>query len=67
MKQLSLIQQCVMEAIRLHAPGMIIRKTTKPLRVKNYLIPANQDVCISPFLTGQNTQIFTNPGLFLSF
>lgn len=64
LKQLVFLKQCVMEAIRLHSPGMIIRKVVKDFNYKGSVIQAGNDLCISPFLTHHNSSIYSDPYKF---
>uniref|UniRef100_A0A8C3ICL6 Lanosterol 14-alpha demethylase n=1 Tax=Chrysemys picta bellii TaxID=8478 RepID=A0A8C3ICL6_CHRPI len=62
LKKLSSIKQCVLEALRLTAPGSIIRKAMKPL--KNFVIPPGDLLMASPYWLHRNPKYFPEPEIF---
>ncbi|CAB1340220.1 unnamed protein product [Coregonus sp. 'balchen'] len=39
LQQMPYVKWCILEAIRLRAPGAITRRVVRPLRIQNYIIP----------------------------
>ncbi|XP_048203619.1 24-hydroxycholesterol 7-alpha-hydroxylase [Perognathus longimembris pacificus] len=64
LKKLPLIKWCVLEAIRLRAPGVIARKVVKPVKIMNFTIPAGDLLVVSPFWLHRNPKHFPEPELF---
>uniref|UniRef100_A0A8C4Y2T8 Lanosterol 14-alpha demethylase n=1 Tax=Gopherus evgoodei TaxID=1825980 RepID=A0A8C4Y2T8_9SAUR len=62
LKKLPLIKQCILEALRLAAPGSIIRKALKPL--KNFVIPPGDFLMASPYWLHRNPKYFPEPEIF---
>nr|XP_006625743.1 PREDICTED: 24-hydroxycholesterol 7-alpha-hydroxylase isoform X1 [Lepisosteus oculatus] len=61
LKQLPFLKQCVLEAIRLRAPGAITRMVVRPLQIQNYTIPAGDMLMLSPFWAHRNPEFFPEP------
>uniref|UniRef100_A0A8C6RU47 24-hydroxycholesterol 7-alpha-hydroxylase n=1 Tax=Nannospalax galili TaxID=1026970 RepID=A0A8C6RU47_NANGA len=64
LKQLLLIKWCILEAIRLRAPGVITRKVVKPVTILNYTVPSGDLLMLSPFWLHRNPKYFSEPELF---
>lgn len=64
LKKLYLIKWCVLEAIRLRAPGVITRKVMKPIKILNYIVPAGDLLMLSPFWMHRNPKYFPEPEMF---
>jgi len=64
LKSMPLLQHSVLEAIRLHSPGMVVRKVMTSLSVDETIIAAGDQLCISPFLVHHNPQLYTDPSMF---
>ncbi|XP_027953262.1 24-hydroxycholesterol 7-alpha-hydroxylase isoform X4 [Eumetopias jubatus] len=64
LKKLPLIKWCILEAIRLRAPGIITRKVMKPVKILNYTIPSGDLLMLSPFWLHRNPKYFPEPELF---
>lgn len=64
LKKLPLIQWCVLETIRLRAPGVIARKVLKPVKILNYTVPPGDLLMLSPFWLHRNPKYFPEPELF---
>lgn len=64
LKQLLLIKWCILEAIRLRAPGIITRKVVKPVKILNYTVPSGDLLNLSPFWLHRNPKYFSEPELF---
>ncbi|XP_023575034.1 24-hydroxycholesterol 7-alpha-hydroxylase isoform X2 [Octodon degus] len=64
LKKLSLIKWCILEAIRLRAPGVITRKVVKPVKILNYTVPSGDLLMLSPFWLHRNPQYFPDPESF---
>ncbi|XP_007934362.1 24-hydroxycholesterol 7-alpha-hydroxylase [Orycteropus afer afer] len=64
LKKLLLIKWCVLEAIRLRAPGVITRKVVKPVKILNYTVPSGDLLMLSPFWLHRNPKYFPEPESF---
>ncbi|XP_006120739.3 24-hydroxycholesterol 7-alpha-hydroxylase-like [Pelodiscus sinensis] len=64
LQKLVSIKRCVLEALRLMAPGAIIRKAMKPLKVKNFIVPAGDLLMASPYWLHRNPKYFPEPEIF---
>ncbi|KAK2507552.1 hypothetical protein MC885_001657 [Smutsia gigantea] len=64
LKKLPLIQWCILETIRLRAPGVIARKVLKPVKILNYTVPSGDLLMLSPFWLHRNPKYFPEPELF---
>ncbi|XP_045657698.1 24-hydroxycholesterol 7-alpha-hydroxylase isoform X3 [Ursus americanus] len=64
LKKLPLIKWCILEAIRLRAPGVITRKVLKPVKILNYTVPSGDLLMLSPFWLHRNPKYFPEPELF---
>ena len=63
-KSMVLIEQCILEAIRLRSPGMIARKLTQPLHAHGFTIPSGDLLMLSPYWTHLDESVFQNSQLF---
>ncbi|XP_037698752.1 24-hydroxycholesterol 7-alpha-hydroxylase isoform X2 [Choloepus didactylus] len=64
LKKLFLIKWCILETIRLRAPGVISRKVVKPVTILNYTVPSGDFLMLSPFWLHRNPKHFPEPELF---
>ncbi|XP_003789291.1 24-hydroxycholesterol 7-alpha-hydroxylase isoform X1 [Otolemur garnettii] len=64
LNKLLLVKWCVLETIRLRAPGVITRKVIKPIKILNYVIPPGDLLMLSPFWLHRNPKYFPEPELF---
>ncbi|XP_043305508.1 24-hydroxycholesterol 7-alpha-hydroxylase isoform X1 [Cervus canadensis] len=64
LKKLPLIKWCILETIRLRAPGVITRKVLKPVKILNYTVPSGDLLMLSPFWLHRNPKYFPEPDLF---
>ncbi|XP_078011458.1 24-hydroxycholesterol 7-alpha-hydroxylase isoform X2 [Phascolarctos cinereus] len=64
LKKVPLIKRCVLETIRLVAPGMITRKVIEPVKILNYTVPSGDMLMMSPFWIHRNPKYFPEPELF---
>ncbi|XP_077018094.1 24-hydroxycholesterol 7-alpha-hydroxylase isoform X2 [Tamandua tetradactyla] len=64
LKKLFLIKWCILETIRLRAPGVISRKVVKPVKILNYTVPSGDLLILSPFWLHRNPKYFPEPDLF---
>nr|XP_008956933.2 24-hydroxycholesterol 7-alpha-hydroxylase isoform X2 [Pan paniscus] len=64
LEKLLLIKWCVLETIRLKAPGVVTRKVVKPVEILNYIIPSGDLLMLSPFWLHRNPKYFPEPELF---
>lgn len=64
LKKLRLIKWCVLESIRLRAPGVIGRKVVKPVKILNHTIPSGDLLILSPFWLHRNPKYFPEPESF---
>uniref|UniRef100_A0A672S1G2 Cytochrome P450, family 39, subfamily A, polypeptide 1 n=1 Tax=Sinocyclocheilus grahami TaxID=75366 RepID=A0A672S1G2_SINGR len=55
------VKWCIMEAIRLRAPGAITRKAVRPLKLQNYVIPPGDMLMLSPYWAHRNPKYFPDP------
>ncbi|KTF93879.1 hypothetical protein cypCar_00004684 [Cyprinus carpio] len=55
------VKWCIMEAIRLRAPGAITRKVVQPLKLQNYVIPPGDMLMLSPYWAHRNPKYFPDP------
>eukprot|EP00731_Ephydatia_muelleri_P030117 Em0021g640a len=64
LKSVMSVKRCVLEAVRLRAPGMIPRKVTKTHVVKGYTIPEGHLMMLSPYWSHRDPQRFPDPETF---
>ncbi|KAM9665721.1 LOW QUALITY PROTEIN: 24-hydroxycholesterol 7-alpha-hydroxylase [Trichechus inunguis] len=64
LKKLLLIKWCVLETIRLRAPGVLVRKVVKPVKILNYTVPSGDLLILSPFWLHRNPKYFSEPESF---
>ncbi|XP_036406326.1 24-hydroxycholesterol 7-alpha-hydroxylase [Megalops cyprinoides] len=64
LQQLSYVKWCILETIRLRAPGAITRRVVRPLKMQNYIIPPGDLLMLSPFWAHRNPQYFPDPEKF---
>ncbi|TRY88942.1 hypothetical protein DNTS_008511 [Danionella cerebrum] len=61
LQQMPYVKWCIMEAIRLRAPGAITRKVVRPLKLQNYIIPPGDMLMLSPYWAHRNPKYFPEP------
>ncbi|KAJ7345932.1 hypothetical protein JRQ81_001882 [Phrynocephalus forsythii] len=64
LKKLQYIKWCVLEAVRLRAPGAIVKKVINPIVVQNFVIPAGDLLTMSPYWVHRNPKYFPEPCKF---
>ncbi|XP_014390838.1 PREDICTED: 24-hydroxycholesterol 7-alpha-hydroxylase isoform X2 [Myotis brandtii] len=64
LKKLPLIKWCILETIRLRAPGAITRKVLKPVKILNFTVPSGDLLMLSPFWLHRNPKYFPEPESF---
>ncbi|GAB1301083.1 24-hydroxycholesterol 7-alpha-hydroxylase [Apodemus speciosus] len=75
LKKLLLIKWCILESIRLRAPGIITRKVVKPVKIlaggqqplgrkDNHTVPSGDLLMLSPFWLHRNPKYFPEPESF---
>ncbi|XP_006881991.1 PREDICTED: 24-hydroxycholesterol 7-alpha-hydroxylase-like [Elephantulus edwardii] len=64
LNKLYLIKWCILETIRLKAPGVITRKVVKPIKILNYTVPSGDLLMLSPFWLHRNPKYFPDPESF---
>ncbi|XP_029801293.1 24-hydroxycholesterol 7-alpha-hydroxylase [Suricata suricatta] len=64
LKKLPLIKWCILETLRLRAPGIITRKVMKPIKILNYTVPSGDLLMLSPFWLHRNPKLFPEPEVF---
>ncbi|XP_035277945.1 24-hydroxycholesterol 7-alpha-hydroxylase [Anguilla anguilla] len=64
LRELSYVKWCILEAIRLRAPGAITRRVVRPLRMQNYVIPPGDMLMVSPYWAHRNPEYFPDPEEF---
>lgn len=63
---LRFVQKCVRESVRLRAPGTIVRKAMRPVRLASGLVvPAGHMLCLSPRLYHRTAAVFERPDEFV--
>ncbi|KAL0967474.1 hypothetical protein UPYG_G00252710 [Umbra pygmaea] len=64
LQQMPYVKWCILEAIRLRAPGAITRRVVRPLRIQNYIIPPGDMLMVSPYWAHRNPLYFPEPEQF---
>ncbi|XP_042301376.1 24-hydroxycholesterol 7-alpha-hydroxylase isoform X2 [Sceloporus undulatus] len=64
LKHLPFIKWCILETLRLRAPGAIVKKVMNPIKVQNFVIPAGDLLVMSPYWCHRNPQYFPEPNVF---
>ncbi|XP_071755563.1 24-hydroxycholesterol 7-alpha-hydroxylase [Centroberyx gerrardi] len=64
LQQMPYVKWCILEAIRLRAPGAITRRVVRPLKIQNYIIPPGDLLMVSPYWAHRNPQYFPEPEEF---
>ncbi|XP_078503772.1 24-hydroxycholesterol 7-alpha-hydroxylase isoform X1 [Lissotriton helveticus] len=64
LQALPFTKSCVLEAIRLRAPGAIARKVVQPLKIDDYIVPAGDMLMLSPYWMHRNPKYFPEPEMF---
>lgn len=64
LKTLLPVKWCILEAIRLRAPGALARKVEKPLKILGYTVPSGDLLMLSPFWLHRNPKYFPEPDVF---
>nr|XP_060641322.1 24-hydroxycholesterol 7-alpha-hydroxylase [Anolis sagrei ordinatus] len=64
LKNLPFIKWCILETMRLRAPGAIVKKVTNPINVQNFVIPTGDLLVMSPYWFHRNPQYFPEPNTF---
>uniref|UniRef100_A0A8C8RT06 Cytochrome P450 n=1 Tax=Pelusios castaneus TaxID=367368 RepID=A0A8C8RT06_9SAUR len=64
LRKLPSIKQCILEALRLTSPGVIMRKAMKPIKVQNFVIPPGDLLLVSPYWMHRNPKYFPEPEIF---
>ncbi|XP_059501686.1 24-hydroxycholesterol 7-alpha-hydroxylase [Stegostoma tigrinum] len=65
LQKLPYLKCCILEAIRLRAPGVISRKVMQPLKIKNYIVPSGDMLMLSIYWAHRNPKKFPDPEKFL--
>lgn len=58
------VKRCVLEAIRLHSPGAIVRRVTKNLSIGSFIIPEGDILMLSLYWAHRNPKLFQKPETF---
>ncbi|XP_069461906.1 24-hydroxycholesterol 7-alpha-hydroxylase [Ambystoma mexicanum] len=64
LKALPFSKSCVLETIRLRAPGAIARKVVQPIKINNYIVPEGDMLMLSPYWVHRNPKYFSEPEKF---
>ncbi|XP_044301152.1 24-hydroxycholesterol 7-alpha-hydroxylase [Varanus komodoensis] len=64
LKRLQFTKWCILETIRLRAPGAILKKVMNPIKVGNIVIPAGDLLMLSPYWIHRNPKYFPEPHIF---
>ncbi|KAH0621798.1 hypothetical protein JD844_023432, partial [Phrynosoma platyrhinos] len=64
LKSLPFIKWCILETLRLRAPGAIVKKVINPIKVQNFVIPAGDLLVMSPYWYHRNPKYFPEPNVF---
>ncbi|XP_043538738.1 24-hydroxycholesterol 7-alpha-hydroxylase isoform X1 [Chiloscyllium plagiosum] len=65
LQKLPYLKCCILEAIRLRAPGVICRKVIQPLKIKNYIVPSGDMLMLSIYWAHRNPKRFPDPEKFI--
>ncbi|XP_072107578.1 24-hydroxycholesterol 7-alpha-hydroxylase isoform X3 [Mobula birostris] len=65
LQKLPYLKCCIIETLRLRAPGVITRKVMQPLKIKNYIIPSGDMLMLSLYWAHRNPKYFPEPEKFL--
>ncbi|XP_051880889.1 LOW QUALITY PROTEIN: 24-hydroxycholesterol 7-alpha-hydroxylase [Pristis pectinata] len=65
LQKLPYLKCCILETLRLRAPGVITRKVMQPLKIKNYIIPSGDMLMLSLYWAHRNPKYFPEPEKFL--
>ncbi|XP_067880727.1 24-hydroxycholesterol 7-alpha-hydroxylase isoform X1 [Heterodontus francisci] len=65
LQKLPYLKCCILEAIRLRAPGVITRKVVQPLKIKDYIVPSGDMLMLSIYWAHRNPKHFPEPEKFL--
>ncbi|XP_072552049.1 24-hydroxycholesterol 7-alpha-hydroxylase [Salminus brasiliensis] len=55
------VKWCILEAVRLRAPGAITRKVMRPLKIQNYIVPQGDLLMLSPYWAHREPKYFPDP------
>jgi 24-hydroxycholesterol 7alpha-hydroxylase len=58
------VRRCVLETMRLHAPGMITRKVVSTHKIGGYDVPAGHYLMLSPYWAHRDVETFPEPETF---
>ncbi|KAK1805429.1 hypothetical protein P4O66_019746 [Electrophorus voltai] len=61
LQEIPYVKWCIMEAIRLRAPGAVTRRVVRPFKLQNYIIPSGDLLMLSPFWAHREPRYFTDP------
>ncbi|XP_061478336.1 24-hydroxycholesterol 7-alpha-hydroxylase isoform X2 [Rhineura floridana] len=64
LKKFPFTKWCILETLRLRAPGAIIKKVMNPIKVQNFVIPAGDLLTSSPYWIHRNPKYFPEPDIF---
>ncbi|XP_033001473.1 24-hydroxycholesterol 7-alpha-hydroxylase isoform X1 [Lacerta agilis] len=64
LKKFPFIKWCILETIRLRAPGAIIKKVIAPMTIQNFVIPPGDLLALSPYWIHRNPKYFPEPNTF---
>lgn len=64
-RQLTYLQQCVYETLRMRGEGIIGRRVVKPLNIKGYTVSKGSMLMISPYWCHRDEKYFPEPEKFL--
>uniref|UniRef100_A0A8D0HQ27 Lanosterol 14-alpha demethylase n=1 Tax=Sphenodon punctatus TaxID=8508 RepID=A0A8D0HQ27_SPHPU len=64
LKKLPFIKWCILETIRLRAPGTITKKVINPIKIQNFIIPVGDMLMMSPYWLHRNPKYFPEPEMF---
>ncbi|XP_066491528.1 24-hydroxycholesterol 7-alpha-hydroxylase isoform X2 [Tiliqua scincoides] len=64
LKKLQFIKWCILEALRLRAPGAINKKVMNPIKILDFTIPAGDLLLLSPYWIHRNPKYFPEPQMF---
>ncbi|XP_042563157.1 24-hydroxycholesterol 7-alpha-hydroxylase-like [Clupea harengus] len=64
LQEMPYVKWCILEAIRLRAPGAITRRVVRPIKLQNYIIPPGDLLMVSPYWAHRNPKYFPAPEEF---
>ena len=64
LQKFELLKRCLLESIRLRAPGAITRGVEHTFKIKEFTIPEGDMLMLSPYWMHRNPKLFPDPESF---